>query len=101
MRLPAGGIDIFYIDESTDRELLVLTAVAIPFMREVDGTWSVVWNDHLTNARDWRRRLSKGFRVPARKELKGSKFAAGRGRYLLGKHNLQRPEAALAYHALL
>jgi hypothetical protein len=101
MRLPNGGLDIYYIDESTDRNMLVLCAVAIPFLRLIDGTWTIVWQDHLTNLRDWRRRLSKGFDVPVRKELKGSKFAAGRGRYYKGKHQLQRADASLAYRALL
>ena len=94
MRLPAGGIDIFYIDESTDRELLVMSAVTIPFLRLIEGTWNVVWEDHLNNIREWRRRLSRDHGIPVRKELKGGKLASGRGRYLLGQHQLQRPADA-------
>lgn len=101
VRLPAGGIDIFYIDESTDRELLVMSAVTIPFLRLIEGTWNVVWEDHLNDIREWRRRLSRDHGIPVRKELKGGKLASGRGRYLLGQHQLQRPAAATAYVAAL
>ncbi len=97
MRLPSGGIDIFYVDESTDANVLVMSAVAIPFIREVEGTWTVVWEDHLSNIREWRKRLSATHRIPVRKELKAAKLSSGRGRYYLGKHQLQRPAAARAY----
>ena len=49
MRLPEGGIDIFYIDESMDRSVFAMSAVAIPFLRDVDGTWSLVWEDQFEN----------------------------------------------------
>jgi hypothetical protein len=101
VRLPAGGIDIFYIDESTDRDLFVMSAVTIPFLRQVEGLWTVVWENHLNDIQDWRRRLSRDHGIPVRKELKGGKLAAGRGRYLLGQHQLQRPAAAIAYVAAL
>jgi hypothetical protein len=101
MRLPTGGIDIFYIDESMDSDTFAMSAVAIPFLRNVEGTWTVTWEDQFSNVREWRRELSRMHEVPVAKELKGSKFASGRGRFRRGDHQLTRPEAAAAYRYLL
>ena len=101
MRLGNGGMDIFYIDESMDATTFVLAAITIPFLRQVDGTWTAVWEDQFGNIRDWRRRASKNLKVPVRKELKGQKLLSGRGRYNLGKHQFTHGEAAQVYRALL
>lgn len=101
MRLGDGGIDIFYIDESMDSDVFAMSAVAIPFLRNIEGTWMVVWEDHHTNARDWRRRAKSNFRIPATKELKGSTLSAGRSRYKDGKHQFGRQEANRVYRGLL
>ncbi len=101
MRLADGGIDVFYIDESGDRDVFVMTAVAIPFLRKVDGTWTLVWEDHFENIRDWRRRMSRRHRIPVKKELHGNKLASGRGRYFMGKHQFPRPRAVSVYRSIL
>jgi hypothetical protein len=36
MDLRTGGIDIFYIDESMDADVIAISAIAIPFLRLVD-----------------------------------------------------------------
>lgn len=101
VKLLPGGIDVFYIDESMDADVFTLSCVAIPFLRNVEGTWTIVWEDQFDNIRSWRRDLSKKHGIPVAKELKGSKLASGRGRYLRGKHQLPRGDAAVAYRDLL
>jgi hypothetical protein len=101
MQLPLGGIDIYYIDESIDTDTFVMSAVAVPFIRRVDDNWSIVWNDHFDQMREWKRNLWHDYEIPVQKELKGGKLASGRGRYLRGKHQLQRPEASTVYRAAL
>jgi hypothetical protein len=101
MRLAPDGIDVFYIDESGDRDVFVMTAVAIPFLRPDNGGWSLVWEEHFVKVRDWRRRTSRAHGIPVRKELHGNSLASGRGRYLLGQHQLQRSKAVPAYRSIL
>lgn len=101
MRLNNGGIDIFYIDESGDRDVFAMTAVSVPFLRNIEGTWMLVWDDHYSTVRQWRQWASKEIGIPVRKELKGNKLASGRGRYKNGRDQLPRAEAAEAYRALL
>lgn len=101
MRLQEGGVDVFYVDESMDANVFAITAVSIPLLRMVDGTWMFVWEDQFNNIRDWRRRLSKTHGVPVRKELKGEKLASGRGRYRLGKHQFTRGQATRVLRDLL
>lgn len=83
------------------RNTLVMSAIPVPFLRQVDGTWSIVWPDHFERLREWKRQLSRDHDIPVQKELKGSKLASGRGRYFKGKHQLQRPAAARAYRDAL
>jgi len=101
MRLEIGGMDVYYVDESMDGSALAITALAIPFLRLVDSTWTLVWEDQFSNIRDWRRRARLTSRIPVAKELKGEKLHSGRGRYKDGKHQLTHTEAASAYRALL
>ena len=97
MRLQSGGIDIWYIDESTDTELFALTAFAIPFLRQHDGVWSLVWEDHYEAIREWRRELRLRFGIPVAKELKATKLVAGRGRYAGGANQLSPTTGVMAY----
>lgn len=101
MRLPKNGIDIYYVDESMDSYVFAMSGIRVPFLRKVEGTWTIVWEDQLENIRDWRRELSRKFSVPVRKELKGSKFLSGRGRYRKGGHQLTRARAATVYRKAL
>ncbi len=101
MRLNDGGIDVFYIDESGDADVFVMTAVSIPFLRKIEGTWSLVWEDQFENVRNWRRKISHDHKIPVKKELHASKLASGRGRYFMGQHQLRRPDAIRIYRLIL
>jgi len=101
MKLAPGGIDVFYVDESGDQDVFVMTAVAIPFLRPDHEGWALVWEEHFAKVRDWRRRTSTAHGIPVRKELHGNSLASGRGRYRLGKHQLQRAKAVPAYRSIL
>jgi hypothetical protein len=101
MRLRDGGIDIFYIDESHDPAAYVITAVAIPFLRNVDGAWAIIWPDHLEAAKLWRRGLKANLGIPSTKELHGVKLASGRGRYKLGKFQFEKARASSVYRQIL
>jgi hypothetical protein len=101
MLLRSGGVDIFYIDESNDSHVYVVTAVAVPFLRESAGIWNIVWPDYLQAAKGWRRRIRDALNIPVSKELHGVKLASGRGRYLQGKFSFYRPKAGAAYREIL
>lgn len=101
MKLGSGGMDVFYIDESMDHDVFAMSAVAIPFLRNVEGTWTVAWDDQYANIRDWRREAKNHLGIPVNKELKGSKLSSGRSRYKDGKHQFGRLEANHAYRRLL
>jgi Protein of unknown function (DUF3800) len=101
MRLRDGGIDIFYIDESHDQTVYVITAVTVPFLRKVDGIWNIVWPDHFDAAKAWRRGLKASLTIPSSKELHGIKLASGRGRYKLGKWQFDKAHASSVYRQIL
>ncbi|UCC73028.1 MAG: DUF3800 domain-containing protein [Gemmatimonadota bacterium] len=101
MRLESGGIDIFYVDESGTPEIFAFTAIAIPFLRQVEGVWTIVWPDHFEAVKDWRRYALKTHGIPMSKEFHGVKLAAGRGRYRHGKQQFSRKAAAGVYRDLL
>lgn len=101
MLLKPGGMDVFYIDESHDTKRYVVTAVRIPFLRNIEGTWHIVWDGRLAAAKQWRKSIKDNLSIPTAKELHGVKLAAGRGNFLLGKHNFKRPQAAKAYREIL
>ena len=101
MILQPGGIDVFYIDESHDTELYAVTAVAVPFLRCVDGIWQITWPAHLDAAKSWRRTLSATLKIPATKELHGVKLAGGRGNYVYGGRQFTKPAAIAAYRTIL
>jgi hypothetical protein len=93
MLLCHGGVDIFYVDESNDGQFYVLTAVAVPFLRRLNGVWTIVWADHLEAAKRWRRQVRLALDIPAAKELHGVKLASGRGYY----HPRQAPPTAVSW----
>lgn len=101
MRLRDGGIDIFYIDESHDNHCYVVTAIAIPFLRKMNGIWTITWQNHFDAAKAWRNQLRQQFNVPASKELHGVDLASGRGNYNYGKYNFSRAKAANIYRNVL
>jgi len=100
--LPAGGMDVFYIDESTaPGSVFAFTAICVPFLRLQDFEWRMVWEEHLKGIREWRRRASKRDGLRVAKELHASKLASGRGRFRHGTTQYTRVEAAQVYRALL
>lgn len=101
MHLCDGGMDIFYIDESHDRNIYAMTAINVPFLRQVEGRWTFVWNNHFQGAKTWRRFLKNTHSIPTTRELHGVDLAAGRGNYFRGKHNFKRPKAGAVYRNLL
>jgi hypothetical protein len=94
-------MDIFYIDESNDAQTYIVTAVAIPFLRATEGVWQIVWPDYLEAAKDWRNRVRDQLDIPKAKELHGLKLASGRGRYMRGKYQFDRPKAGAVYRQIL
>lgn len=88
LKVGPGGIDVWYIDESTDTDYFAMSAISVPFLRTVDGTWTLVWEGQYANLRDLRRDLRRQHGIPVKKELKASKLVAGRGRYANGAHQL-------------
>nr|WP_166176992.1 DUF3800 domain-containing protein [Altererythrobacter segetis] len=101
MHLRSGGIDVYYIDESHDRQVFVATAIRIPFLRQIEGVWQIVWPNHLAQAKAWRKAIKETLYIPTAKELHGVKLAGGRGNFLKGKHNFHKPQAAKAYRSIL
>lgn len=101
MQLKPGGLDIYYIDESHDSHRFVVTALRVPFLRNVEGSWQITWPSRLDAAKSWRRYIKDNLNIPVTKELHGVKLASGRGNFLHGKHNFKRPQAANAYREIL
>ena len=101
MYLKSGGMDVFYIDESNDRTLFAVTAVAIPFLRNADSIWQISWPDFLSAAKDWRRKIAADLKIPASKELHAWKLVSGRGNYLYGTRQLKKENAAEVFRHIL
>jgi hypothetical protein len=101
MHLRPGGIDIYYIDESHDGHHYVVTAIRVPFLRNTEGTWHIVWPNHLETAKDWRKHIKDDLHIPRRKELHGVKLASGRGQFLHGRFNFKYKQAADVYSEIL
>jgi hypothetical protein len=101
MRLRDGGIDIFYIDESDDKRSYVVTAVTIPFLRKIDNVWTITWPTHLDGAKQWRKRMKRDHRLGMSRELHGTKLASGRGNYVDGRHNYDKPKANAVFRQIL
>ncbi|MBV9115372.1 MAG: DUF3800 domain-containing protein [Hyphomicrobiales bacterium] len=101
MLLRSGGIDVFYIDESHDKNHYVVSAIRIPFLRNVEGAWQIVWPNHLAKIKEWRRYTRERLKIPLSKELHGLKLASARGNFLHGKYNFKHRQAAIAYREIL
>jgi len=101
MILKPGGMDIYYVDESHDRNIYVVTAVCVPFLREEKGNWIIKWPAMFDAAKAWRRMVKDAFDIPVSKELHGVKLIAGRGNFLKGKYNFTKPKASSTYRQLL
>ena len=101
MMLAPGGIDVFYIDESGDTDIFVITSVAVPLLREVEKRWTFVWDDYLRAYKEFRSELRTTHGVPARKELHASKLVSGRGQYRHGRYQFGKKPAAAVYRWIL
>jgi hypothetical protein len=101
MHLRPGGIDIYYIDESHDGHHYVVTAIRVPFLRNTEGTWHIVWPNHLEKAKEWRKRIRDKLHIPRNKELHGVKLASCRGQFLHGQFNFKYKQAADIYSDIL
>lgn len=101
MLLRSGGLDLFYIDESNDKDLFAVTAIAIPFLRQTDGIWQITWPDFLEAAKGWRRAVAEKVKIPTSKELHAWKLVSGRGNYLYGNRQLKKGHATQAYLDIL
>jgi Protein of unknown function (DUF3800) len=101
MHLSPGGIDIFYIDESHDTKHYVVSAVCVPFLRQIGGIWQIVWPNYLEGAKRWRKEISVSLNIPRSKELHGVKLASCRGQFLHGRHNFKYRQASEAYSEIL
>ena len=101
MRLRPGGIDVFYIDESHDQTSYVMTAVTMPFLRSDDRGWLIAWPDCLAAAKRWRKEIKNNLNIPTTKELHGNKLIYGRGKYLRGRFNFDKPKASSVYRQIL
>ncbi len=78
-----------------------MTAVTVPFLRNVDSVWNITWPDHLAAAKTWRRGIATDLKIPMSKELHGTKLVGGRGNYIVGKRQLPRDKAAPVYREIL
>lgn len=96
-----GGIDVFYIDESHDSNVYVVSALAVPLIRLSAGTIDIAWQDQFELFKRWRKAIATTLNIPRNKELHGVKLASGRGRFHKGKHNLDRARASGVYRKIL
>jgi Protein of unknown function (DUF3800) len=102
MQMLPGGIDVFYIDESHDQNLYVVTALAIPLLRPEQQGWRISWRDFFEATKIWRKGVANSsMRIPMSKELHGVQLARGRGKFFKGKYNFGRPRATGVYRQLL
>lgn len=97
MELKTGGVDIFYVDESERFPLSVVSAIRVPFLRQVDGVWTFVWQGHLGKAVLWRRSLSEAHDIRSRAELHGYEILSHRGLLRKGRQNLRPDQAVELY----
>ncbi len=101
MDLKPGGIDVFYIDESERHPLSVVSSIRVPFLRQVEGKWKFVWQDHLARAQTWRSALSDAHNIRSRAELHGYEILAHKGLLLKGNANLRPDQAAALFSGAL
>lgn len=101
MELLAGGIDVFYVDESVREPIFVTTAVRVPFLRKQNKVWTFVWPQFLNLSYTWRRNLSKKHQIRFRAELHGYQLLRSQGLYHRTWRNLSPDGAYEAYHDAL
>ncbi len=101
MILKPNGIDVFYIDESYDKNIFVATAISVPFLRNVEGQWTIVWKNQFDAARQFRRDAKEQVKIPVDRELHGVKLASGRGNFNRGKYNFSKAQGAGVYRKIL
>ena len=104
MLMSRNGIDIFYIDESHDQNIYLVTAICVPMLRRserLDGRYDIVWPDNFAAIKAWRQSLASIVKIPASKELHGHKLASGRGNFLQGKYNFDKAKASSVYRSIL
>ena len=101
MEIRPGGLDVFYLDESGDEGVHVVTAVRVPFIRVVDGKTIFLWNDYLRAAEAWRRKLSHDHSIRFREEIHAVKLINSRDQYHKTRRNLTPDECFSAYSAAL
>jgi hypothetical protein len=98
--IPAGGADIFYVDESAGDRIFVMATLRVPVIRAAEAdrpdgsrTAMLVWPDYHEKAMVWRRALSKEHHIRYRAELHGSDLLAGKGQLHKSHRALNREEA--------
>lgn len=96
-----GGIDFFYIDESHDKNIYVVTAFCIPMLRQKEGQWSITWPSFFQGIKSWRKSAKEHVLIPVSKELHGVKLASGRGNFNRGKYNFDKAKSSSVYRELL
>ena len=99
--LVQSGIDVFYIDESCDKDFYAMTAIAIPFLRFTPSGAQIVWNDYFEKARQLRKDMRAKYDLSTQKELKGSKLLSGHGNFKVGNRGYTRQDAFQVYTDIL
>lgn len=101
MDMLPGGIDVFYIDESHDRHIYVVTALAVPLIRPREGGMRIAWADQFRAFKEWRKAIAQHVQIPTSKELHGVKLASGRGNFFKGRHNFSKAKASSVYRQIM
>ncbi|MBF6595652.1 MAG: DUF3800 domain-containing protein, partial [Thermaceae bacterium] len=96
-----SGIDIFYIDESCDKDFYAMTAIAIPFVRFTESGCQIVWNHYFESAQRLRKDMRLRYDLSTQKELKGSLLLSGHGNYKIRNQGFTKAQAVQIYKDLL
>jgi hypothetical protein len=108
VELRANGIDVWYVDESSDAKHFAVSAFSVPFLRPRDTTassvtaeWDLVWDLEFKKVQAFRKLMRQRHTIPVRKELHAVDLVSGRGNYRQGKHRFGKKAAAGVYRWLL
>ncbi len=102
MDLLSGGIDCWYVDESSDAKHFAIVAMSVPLLRPSNGGgWAIAWDDEFKKAKAYRKELRKVHAIPATKELHSVDLVSGRGNYRQGKHRFGKTAASYVYKWML
>jgi len=99
--LRKNGLSVYYIDESVSDGIFVTSAIRIPLISASAEGPSLVWEDFLKAATEWRRGLSKNCHIRARPELHARELVSGHGRLHRDGRNLTFIEAKATYVSAL